>query len=852
MNEVAGGTHRVTAGLPTSRFKLLAPQVERILPVIVLSVAIFLRFYNLDTEPRGLSYDEAHNGVDALRILTGEWSIFLPENHGREALFVYLQAISVAFLGQTDLALRVVSAIIGILTIIATYPLTRHMFDTRVAMLTCGWLSISLWHVIFSRVGLRTILLPLLLAVGFYCLWRGLEGVRVQVEARHSSPLSNVDSPRPVIWFALGGIVIGLSLYTYSTARFAPFVIVALALYVALLHRQLLRQVLPGLVLALFLTTLIFLPEGFFFLTHPESFLQRAQGVWTLNPEIHKGNPIQALFDSAVRSLGMFAIRGDENWGHNISARPIFDPLSALLMLIGMALAMRRFREPAHGLIIIWLVVLFAPTFIAIDTPNHLRSTGLIPAIFMLPALGAVWLWEAWESRLVLQVADVHAGLGTVMKALPVFLVALAFLGGAFHTYHSYFGLWAKASLGLTWHFNSEQVKALEVAHSMARTEQKTILVGGGNHTLLPWMRAFRSDQPEAQYIRTFDAKRSIIFPTDQASYDYLFPPDLPPKPILNKYFDEESAQIVATAPSGQPITLYRLLSPRPSFEPALPVPARFGDQVFVYGFDLPKDVRAGEIMTVRWYWRILATDEREFAFTNQLFGEDGHRRGQVDDRGFASDYWPTGTSGISTFEILVFPEAPTGAYWLHVAIYERFRHEVPNLPIFDSQGQKVGNHLRLGPIKVHGRPMPAPAVENHLPASFADQIDLLGYSLSDNRLVPGESHDLTLFWSPRGRPSRDYTVFVHLLDSQGLIQGQADSPPRAGRYPTSVWDSGEVIADLHTFSLRPDLPDGEYRLRIGLYDPETGKRVEMVDENGQMVDEPVIISGLAVDRRVK
>ena len=110
----------------------------------MLLVAIFLRLHNLDTIPDGLLHDEAYNGIDALRILAGERPIFLIDNNGREALFVYLQAISVALLGQTSLALRVVSAILGIMTVAATYPLIRRMFDARVALLTSGWLAISL------------------------------------------------------------------------------------------------------------------------------------------------------------------------------------------------------------------------------------------------------------------------------------------------------------------------------------------------------------------------------------------------------------------------------------------------------------------------------------------------------------------------------------------------------------------------------------------------------------------------------------------------------------------------------------------------------------------------------------
>ena len=69
-----------------------------------------------------------------------------------------------------------------------------------------------------------------------------------------------------------------------------------------------------------------------------------------------------------------------------------------------------------------------------------------------------------------------------------------------------------------------------------------------------------------------------------------------------------------------------------------------------------------------------------------------------------------------------------------------------------------------------------------------------------------------------------------------------------AGKYPTSVWDAGEVIADLHTLSLAPDLPAGEYKIAIGLYDPETGQRVPIVDEDGQVSGDHVIISGLALE----
>ena len=405
--------------------------------------------------------------------------------------------------------------------------------------------------------------------------------------------------------------------------------------------------------------------------------------------------------------------------------------------------------------------------------------------------------------------------------------------------------------------FSQDTLATLAAARQAARTEQRPVMVAGGDHDET-WVRFIFWDQSDSKYIRTFDYKRSIIFPADHGSTRYLFAFDLPHASIIDRYFDQTSAESVGTTPSGRPIILHHLLNPLPPFEPALPVHAQFGDQILVYGFDLPKDVRAGGSLTVRWYWRILAKDERELAFTNQLFGEMGERRGQSDDRAFAPNYWPAGTSGITTFDIDIDLETPTGAYWLRVATYFRGLQNASNLPVLDAQGNHAGNHLILGPIKVHGRPpnqasvglLPsAPEPDNPMPARFADQIDMLGFNLDDHRLVPGQSLEFTIFWSPRGRPTQDYTVFVHLLDSEGQLRGQADSPPTSGRYPTSVWDAGESIADLHALSLAPDLPAGEYRLAIGLYDPQTGKRVHILHENGDRTGHFVTISGLVVEK---
>ena len=88
--------------LTTPRVELIASRAEQVLPALIILVAIFLRLFSLDTIPSGLLWDESWNGLDTVAVLNGERPIFFTENFGREPIFIYLQAISVALLGTNN------------------------------------------------------------------------------------------------------------------------------------------------------------------------------------------------------------------------------------------------------------------------------------------------------------------------------------------------------------------------------------------------------------------------------------------------------------------------------------------------------------------------------------------------------------------------------------------------------------------------------------------------------------------------------------------------------------------------------------------------------------------------------
>ena len=796
------------------------------LPWLVFAVAAFLRFYRLDSLPPGPLYDEAYNGADIVEILAGKRPIFLSTNYGREALFIYLQALSVSVMGRTDLALRLVSAVIGLLTIVLSYITVRRLFGSRVALLSSAWLSLSIWHLIFSRVGLRSVSLPLFEAATIYCLWRGLAGI-LDANKRPRSKSAT-------IWLSLSGLALGASLYTYSSARFFPFVLLALGAYLALQHRSRLRRAVPGLGLVAFVSLIVFLPEGIHFYHNPEDFFARAREISIFNPKESPNGPLAGFVHTSLRTLAMFSVKGDSYWDRNISGRPVFDPLSSALAVLGLLLALRRWRDPAHALLPLWLFVMIWPSLLTYrDVPDYLRVTGLIPALFVLPALGLTWLWEQWERRF-----------RQPLRVVPVFLVGLAFVAGSGLVYRDYFQVWARTP-EVVEVFHAGRWATVQAALRMATAGDR--VYASVSDPWHPLARYALEGQPAAERVRTFDGSRSFFLAPPGVEAVYLIPENRqPPSRLLDQVFPHQTGEVVETVPHGPSVRLYRLAPDHANPTPDYPVPARFGSAIESLGYDLQRDALAGGSLDITWYWRLLEDSPHELGFLSQVLDNEGHVVKRIQHRVFTPGYWPEGTIGVTKFPVGIDKATPNGVYWPWVGIVDQTNSRM--LPVFDGQNRQIGDSLRLPPVKIHGEIGPAPSVGTPLRARFGDQADLLGYDLDVRQARPGDPLTLTLYWGPRGRPSRDYTVFVHLLDSSGQIRGQGDSPPQNGQYPTSLWDAGEVVVDVHPLTVSQEASPGDYRLVIGLYEPESEQRVPVIDEAGNVLGDHVVISGLSVE----
>jgi hypothetical protein len=149
-----------------------------------------------------------------------------------------------------------------------------------------------------------------------------------------------------------------------------------------------------------------------------------------------------------------------------------------------------------------------------------------------------------------------------------------------------------------------------------------------------------------------------------------------------------------------------------------------------------------------------------------------------------------------------------------------------------DSALEPLGQPAVAGQVAIKTSTQAVPgAIGEPVRANFGGQIELLGY----DAVLQGETLGVVLHWRSIQLPTANYTVFVHLVDANGLAVAQHDGQPQGGAYPTSVWSTNEVVQDEHALLLPPDLPDGDYYVRVGLYLLETGERLHVEGDGNSL-----------------
>jgi len=275
---------------------------------------------------------------------------------------------------------------------------------------------------------------------------------------------------------------------------------------------------------------------------------------------------------------------------------------------------------------------------------------------------------------------------------------------------------------------------------------------------------------------------------------------------------------------------LWHVLGPAVEGEPVYRHEAVFGDLVVLHGYDrLPRSPQPGQSLQVSLYWEPLRPLQADYHTFVHLVDGEGNGYTASDHLSAFSEYaalsWRSDELLRDDHALSLPADIRPGTYRMLVGLYTI----AP-----DGAVELVDEPVVVGQLGIKaGLQTQAPPMQHLVEASFAGQVELLGYDLGrrDGQLA------LTLHWRSLESVSTDYTVFAHVLDPSGKIVTQQDGQPRSGTYPTSVWDSDEVITDEHQLALPSALqralclsPGASgYRLRVGLYVLETDARLGVV-----------------------
>lgn len=99
----------------------------------------------------------------------------------------------------------------------------------------------------------------------------------------------------------------------------------------------------------------------------------------------------------------------------------------------------------------------------------------------------------------------------------------------------------------------------------------------------------------------------------------------------------------------------------------------------------------------------------------------------------------------------------------------------------------------------------------------------------------------IRLHWRTNQPIADSFTVFTHVLSDDGELVAQRDRLPGNGLYPTDSWATDAVIVDQFALQLPSDLASGSYQVIAGLYNRDSGLRLQVSSANAQLPDAAVI-----------
>ncbi len=381
----------------------------KLILILILSLAFFLRLFWLESYPPGVTADEIGQGYSAYSILkTGsdEWGDYLPINPRgfgdyKPPLYTYLTIPSISLFGLNIFAVRLPSAILSSLTVLIIFLLVREIFNSKVGLIAAFFTAISFWNVHYSRLAWESNIgcFTYLLAVYLFLL-----------SLKH----------RPVL--ILSALFFGISMFTYHSFKVLSLLTV-LGLFI-LYREQLLKFEKKW-----FLGSIVIILLSFWFIAYGYLFSgagRRAQDAAIYSKEhvlslrnvqyedklpdpirrIINNRPQFILSEFSQNYLGYFSTtfltspHRSNSTLFNLPGEWLISAWEFLLILVASFILIRQKILPKHfNVLMLILLVAPIPAALTKDYMHAQRAQTLLFLIPILSAFGAYSIFKMFRKR---------------------------------------------------------------------------------------------------------------------------------------------------------------------------------------------------------------------------------------------------------------------------------------------------------------------------------------------------------------------------------------------------------------------------------------------------------------------
>jgi len=394
---------------------------HKIILIVILVIASILRLWGLSSYPSGLNADEAALGYNAYSLLlTGRdehghiWPVNL-ESFGdfKPAGYAYMLIPFVKVLGLNEFAVRLPSAIFGILAVVFIYLLVKELITDNCALIAAALLAVSPWHLHFSRGGWEVNVATTLLVMGSWFIVKWIKNPRF-------------------LYFVFCILCFVTSMYTYQSARLiAPL----LGLGILVIYRKEFWKSYKTLMGICVLLAVLLLPLGWSILKTdagsrlagvglladlgPINRINELRGHYDLvNPPLYvrilynkvTAYSLQFVYNYLSHFDGNFLfINGDAIQRSKVPETGLLYLTDFILVVLG-AFYLLRSKNYEPRTIIIWWWLLVAPVAAAatFQVPHALRDQNMIIPLVIIMSVSVNELFKSKKVVVIVVMAILY------------------------------------------------------------------------------------------------------------------------------------------------------------------------------------------------------------------------------------------------------------------------------------------------------------------------------------------------------------------------------------------------------------------------------------------------------------